>query len=129
VFSYFPADFEVPGVPGVAGPEFGILSATTALRRANFVNTLLFTGIRPSTTNTNAPVGTSLKIDSLYPVASDATRLVDEVNLRLLGGSVSASMRTSMITAVSAVSAFNPKLRIQQAIYLAATSSQFQVQR
>jgi hypothetical protein len=34
-----------------------------------------------------------------------------------------------MITAVSAVSPFNPKLRIQQAIYLAATSSQFQVQR
>jgi hypothetical protein len=130
VFSYFPADFEVPGNPGLAGPEFGILSATTALRRANFVNTMVFTGIaRTTLTNTNAPNGTSLTIDGLYPLASNAAALVDEINLRLLGGTASPSMRTSMITGVSAVSALNPKLRIQQAIYLAATSSQFQVQR
>jgi len=130
VFSYFPADFQVPGSPGVAGPEFGILSATTALRRANFVNTMVFTGITKTTgTNTNAPLGTSLTLGGLYPLASDPAALVDEVNLRLLGGSVSASMRSSMITAVTTVSSLNPKLRIQQAIYLAATSSQFQVQR
>jgi hypothetical protein len=130
VFSYFPADFEVPGVPGVAGPEFGILSATTALRRANFVNTMVFTGIPPTTgTNTNAPLGTALNIDALYPLATDVPRLVDEVNMRLMGGMASASMRTSMITAVNAVPLVNTKLRIQQAIYLAATSSQFQVQR
>jgi hypothetical protein len=130
VFSYFPADFEVPGLPGVVGPEFGILSATTALRRANFVNTMVFTGIARSTgTNTNAPNGTSLNLDTLYPLAADANQLVDEVNLRLLGGNVSASMRTRMITAVGAVPVLSSKLRIQQAIYLAATSSQFQVQR
>jgi hypothetical protein len=130
VFSYFPADFEVPGLPGVAGPEFGILSATTALRRENFVNTMVFNGIAKTTgTNTNAPLGTSLNIDSLYSLGSDAAGLVDTVNMRLFGGGVSPSMRTSMITAVSAVSPFNPKLRAQTAIYLAATSSQFQVQR
>jgi len=130
VFSYFPADFEVPGLPGVAGPEFGILSATTALRRENFVNTMVFNGIAKTTgTNTNAPLGTSLNVDSLYPLGSDAASLVDTVNMRLFGGAVSPSMRTSMITAVNAVSPFNPKLRAQQAIYLAATSSQFQVQR
>jgi len=130
VFSYFPFDFEVPGMPGVAGPEFGILSASTSLRRANFVNLLAFTGIlRSSGTNTNAPNGTSLSLGALYGLASDPTLLVDEVNMRLLGGGASASMRTSMIQAVSAVAATNPKLRIQQAIYLAATSSQFQVQR
>jgi uncharacterized protein (DUF1800 family) len=130
VFSYFPADFEVPGAPGVLGPEFGILSATTALRRANFVNTILFTGIPPSTgTNTNAPLGTALNLDALYALATDVPRLVDEVNMRLLGGSASPSMRGSIITAVNAVPISNPKLRIQQAIYLAATSSQFQVQR
>jgi uncharacterized protein (DUF1800 family) len=130
VFSYFPADFEVPGQPGVAGPEFGILSATTALRRANFVNTMVFTGIARTTgTNTNAPLGTSLDFAPLYLLASNPAGLVDEVNMRLLGGNVSASMRTSMITAVSAVPPPSPLLRIQQAIYLAATSSQFQVQR
>jgi hypothetical protein len=34
-----------------------------------------------------------------------------------------------MINAVTAVPVTNPKLRIQQAIYLAASSSQFQVER
>jgi hypothetical protein len=34
-----------------------------------------------------------------------------------------------MITAVAAVPMTNPRLRVQQAIYLAATSHQFQVQR
>ncbi len=38
VFSYFPPDYEAPGAGGLLGPEFGILSATTALGRANFVN-------------------------------------------------------------------------------------------
>jgi uncharacterized protein (DUF1800 family) len=129
VFSYFPADFEVPGEPGVAGPEFGILSATTALRRANFVNTVVFSGIPRSQSNTSAPSGTSLNIDALYGVAWDPASLVDEVCLRLFGGQAVAAMRSSIIGAVAAVPSTNPKLRIQQAIYLAASSSQFQVQR
>jgi len=130
VFSYFPADFEVPGHIGLAGPEFGLLSATTALRRANFVNTIVFNGIQPNTgANPNAPLGTSLTLAPLYPLAGDPARLVDEVCMRLLHGSASSQMRTSMITAVNAVPVSNPRLRVQQAIYLAATSSQFQVQR
>jgi uncharacterized protein (DUF1800 family) len=130
VFSYFPFDYEVPGHIGLAGPEFGILSATTALRRANFVNTIVFNGIQPNTgANPNAPVGTSLTLLNLYTLAGDPPRLVDEVNMRLLNGAATTQIRTSMITAVAAVPMTNPRLRVQQAIYLAATSHQFQVQR
>src|SRR6266545_80919 len=39
VFSYFPADFALPGTNLVA-PEFGILDTSTTYQRANFVNTL-----------------------------------------------------------------------------------------
>lgn len=130
VFSYFPADYEVPGHLGLGGPEFGILSATTALRRANFVNTMVFTGITVSTgTTPNAPFGTSLTLTPFYPLAGDPAALVDEVNMLLLHGAENPQLRSSMITAVTAVPVTNPKLRIQQAIYLAATSSQFQVER
>src|SRR6185503_9781469 len=39
VFSYFPADFNLPGTDLLA-PEFGILDTSTTYARANFVNTL-----------------------------------------------------------------------------------------
>jgi hypothetical protein len=130
VFSYFPADYEVPGHVGLGGPEFGILSATTALRRANFVNTMVFTGITVSTgTNPNTPLGTSLNFGPFYSLAGDPAALVDQVNMLLLHGAETPQLRSSMITAVGAVPMTSTKLRIQQAIYLAATSSQYQVQR
>ena len=58
VFSYFSPFNGVPGGGGLRGPEFGLLSTSTALARANFVNTLVFT--RRSTSSANAPNGTSL---------------------------------------------------------------------
>jgi hypothetical protein len=42
VFSYFPADFNLPGTDLLA-PEFGILDTSTTYARANFINTLFFT--------------------------------------------------------------------------------------
>ena len=55
VFSYFSPATVVAGTPGVRGPEFGLFSTSTALRRLNFVNTIVFTGIGVSA---NAPTGT-----------------------------------------------------------------------
>jgi hypothetical protein len=45
----------------------------------------------------------------LFGLASDPARLVDEVNMRLLGGGASAQMRTSLIQAVTAVPAHEPQ--------------------
>ena len=42
----------VPGGGGLRGPEFGILSTSTALARLNFVNTIVFSRIN---VGTNAP--------------------------------------------------------------------------
>ena len=53
VFNYYPADYLAPGTP-VLGPEFGILTTVTALRRANIVNTLVFNKIPVSA---NSPAG------------------------------------------------------------------------
>src|SRR6185295_2795360 len=43
VFNYYPADYTVP-FSDVIGPEFGILTTTTAFARVNFTNTFSFTG-------------------------------------------------------------------------------------
>ena len=90
VFSYFSPGTVVPGTAGVRGPEFGILSTSTALRRLNFVNTIVFTGIAVSA---NAPSGTALDFSALQALASDPARLVDALNARLLHGTMSGEMR------------------------------------
>jgi uncharacterized protein (DUF1800 family) len=126
VFSYFPADFGLPGASGLIGPEFGILSTSTTLRRANFINTMVFSRINVST---NAPQGTSLSFDALQALAGTPSALVDEVNRLMLYNTMSPEMRNSIITAVTAVSASNPLKRARTAVYLVATSSQYQVQR
>jgi hypothetical protein len=46
-----------------------------------------------------------------------------------MGYSMSSEMRASVIQAVTAVAATNPRGRVQQAVYLVCTSSQYQVQR
>jgi uncharacterized protein (DUF1800 family) len=126
VFSYYPADFLVPGSTDLLGPEFGILSATTALKRANFVNTMVFGSIG---TSTNAPNGTSLDLSKLQTLSANPEALVTELNRALMHGSMSSQMQSAIVTAVSAVSSSNTLLRAQQALYLVATSSQFQTQR
>jgi hypothetical protein len=126
VFSYYPADYVVPGYSTLLGPEFGILSTASSLRRANFVNTIVFSGIN---TSTNAPNGTSLDLSGLQALAGTPSALVDEVNRILMYNTMSAEMRNSIITAVTAVSSSNPTKRARTAVYLVATSAQYQVQR
>jgi uncharacterized protein (DUF1800 family) len=125
VFSYFPADYGLPGAAGLLGPEFGILGTSTSLRRANFINTIVFSTIAVSS---NAPRGTAIDLSALQALASNPTALVDEVNRIMMHNTMSAEMRNSIITAVTAVSATNTLKRARTAVYLVATSSQYQVQ-
>ena len=126
VFSYYSPSFVVPGTGTVAGPEFALLTATTSVNRANFVNTMVFATIPVSG---NAPAGTSLDFSRLQALAGNPSGLVDELNRLLMHGSMSAGMKNSIVTAVQAVPASNTLQRARQAVYLVATSSQYQVER
>jgi uncharacterized protein (DUF1800 family) len=126
VFSYFSPSTVIPGTAGVRGPEFGIFSTSTALRRDNFVNTMVFSRIA---TSANAPAGTSIDLAPYQALASNPGQLVDALNTLLLHGTMSTEMRNSIVTAVSAVAASNPLKRARTAIYLITTSSQYQVER
>jgi uncharacterized protein (DUF1800 family) len=126
VFSYFSPSAVVSGTAGVRGPEFAILSTSSAVRRANFVNTLVFSRIAVSA---NAPAGTALDFAPLVPLANNPVALVDALNEQLLHGSMSPAMRDSIVTAVTAVSPSNGLKRVRTAVYLLLTSSQYQVER
>lgn len=123
VFSYYPPDYIVPGSGGWLGPEFGIISTSTVMERANSVNTLL-NGIPTSTPN--GPSGTALDVSSLQALAANPAALVDELNRLLLHGTMSTEMRDALITSVAAIASAN---RARHAVYLVVTSQQYQVQR
>jgi hypothetical protein len=128
VFNYYSPDYIVPGT-GLNGPEFGIMTTGTAIARANFVNTMIFSRINISA---SAPLGTSINLADMQALAaSDASgnKLMDALNQKMMHGAMSAQMRNTILTAVQAVASTSPLDRAKQAIYLIATSSQYQVQR
>jgi len=136
VFSYYQPGYEVPGTK-ILGPAFGILSTTTTLRRANDINTLVFNGVTPNATPTAAspdrPRGTSVDISDLEALAGNPVDVVNALDRLLLHGTMNPQMRTSIITAMNTINDANTttrnQKRAQTAVYLVATSSQYDIQR
>ena len=135
VFSYYQPGYEVPGTK-ILGPAFGILSTSTTLRRANNINTLIYTGVSSNTTpvqSPDRPRGTSVDLSNLEAVSANPGSMLDYLNDLMLHGTMSTDMRNSIITAVSAVNdadtTVRARKRAQMAAYLVATSSQYDIQR
>jgi uncharacterized protein (DUF1800 family) len=128
VFNYYSPDYVIPGT-SLLGPEFNIMTTGTAISRANFVNTMVFSRVNVSEV---APLGTAIDLTEMQALATaDATgnQLLDALNQKMMRGAMPTAMRNTILTAVQAVAANMPLARAQQAIYLIATSSQYQVQR
>jgi len=136
VFSYYQPGYEVPGTK-ILGPAFGILSTSTTLRRANDINTLVYSGVATNTTPTAAnpdrPRGTSIDISNLEALAGNPGDVADALNPLLFHGTMSTQVRTSLITAMNAINdvtiATRNQKRARVAVYLATTSSQYDIQR
>ncbi|MFY9552034.1 MAG: DUF1800 family protein [Thermoanaerobaculia bacterium] len=130
VFSYFPQSyFAPPASAGVLGPEFGIMNAKTSLKRANFLNQMTFWGGIPVDLNDDTPYGLSIDLSELALLAPNPSNLVDRLNRLLLHGTMSDELRSSIVAAVNTVDPADPARRAQQALYLVAVSSQYQIQR
>ena len=81
----------------------------------------------------NRPSGTWLDLSFLEPLAAgNALTLVSELNLRLLHGAMSDSLKATVMGALATMPATtNAQLlaRVQEATYLIGTSAEFQVRR
>jgi len=121
VFNFYSPLYVIPGTTTV-GPEFQLLTTATALARANFVNTFVF--------GTSLGTGATVSFASYGTEASNPTALLASLNTLMLHGTMSASMQTSILTAMQAVPAGATQALVQAetAIYLIATSSAYQVQ-
>jgi len=128
VFSYYRPNYIIPNTT-LLGPEFNIQSSAAAIQRANFANTVVFSRIG------SPPGGTVIDLSGLQARSTaDVTgaALVDELNRLLMHETMSAEMRTKIlqtITALPSSTAANHLQRARWALYLVATSSQYQVAR
>jgi hypothetical protein len=128
VFNYYAPDYTVPGT-ALNGPEFGIMTTGTAIARANFVNSITFNRVA---VGTNTLTGTSIDLSEMQAIAAADTssnQLLDALNAKLMHGTMSSQMKNTILTAVQAVPATDTLNRARTAIYLVASSSQYQVQR
>ena len=117
VFNYFPPDYEIGGT-NLNAPEFGIYSPATAMRRLDFLNSLIF--------NRNVS-GVTTDLTSWVQLAANPQKLLDAVNMTCYGGAMPVAVRTSILSAVT--SAATATAKAQTALYLAAAANVFSVQQ
>jgi len=125
VFNHYPPDYLVPGT-SLIGPEFALQNASTYINRDNVANQLVFGTIAPLATYPGA-TGTQPDWSALSTVAGSAAALIDRLDALLLHGTMSATMRSGLATAINAST--DPLTRAKTAYYLVVTSSDYQVER
>ena len=127
VFNYYAPGYQIPGTSDL-GPEFGIQDTTTALARANFLYQLVYGGGAAPDPTVTASIGTTLDLSSLQ-AAADADSLVEQLNQLLLHGTLSPEAHAIIVQAVNTLAAGDTTNRARMAVYLLASSLQYQVER
>jgi uncharacterized protein (DUF1800 family) len=139
VFNFFPPSYAIPGetscagsgTPQCLGPEFNIQSTATSLARVNFAQEVVF---HQMPTNADRPMGTWLDENTLTSLPTDDPQvLVDTLNAQMMHGSMATNMNARLFNAVSAITDPDPTLqalnRAREAVYLIATSAEYNVER
>jgi uncharacterized protein (DUF1800 family) len=139
VFNFFPPSYAIPGertcgVSGLdqcLGPEFNIESTATSLARVNFAQEVVF---HQMGTNVDRPTGTWIDESTLTSLPTDVPQvLVDTLNTQMMHGSMTTAMNARLVSAVAGVTDPDPTVqalkRAREAVYLIATSSQYNVER
>jgi uncharacterized protein (DUF1800 family) len=138
VFSYYPPDNVLAGssggncgtsaVPQFCAPEFAIQSTSTSLAHINMIYDFAYHRMPLNTRD--RPLGTWIDTAQYEPeAAGDATALMNDLNMRLMHGSMSPALYASVQSAVQAIDPSNLTARVQEAFYLIASSSEYMVER
>jgi uncharacterized protein (DUF1800 family) len=114
VFSYFSPQNRIQG--GLLGPEFQIYSTQTASDRADVISTALYGSLDKTTTLNLAPFAAQ---------AANPDSLIASIANVFLHGGMSASLTQAVTDAAAA--ATTAKAKAQAALYVALTSSEYQV--
>ena len=146
VFNFYEPDYQPPGDlqnDGLFAPEFQIANETTAMTSANELWNRVWAGYSTSGSGTFTTPTTSayLTIADLIPLVSGANSsgpaaydlFLDELNLRLFGGGMSAETRATLKNflkfGVSETGSNRATIQVLSTIHLALLSPEFLIQR
>jgi uncharacterized protein (DUF1800 family) len=117
VFNYYSPFTRIPG-GAAAGPEFQLLTPSTAVLRANWVIGTLVSQLGP---------GVSVDLTPFAELGSNDTALAGAIDLAFYGGQMPTEVRSAIKTAIDATP--DPGVRAFDALFLGATANEFQVQQ
>jgi uncharacterized protein (DUF1800 family) len=127
VFNFFRPHYSPPGLlteHGLVGPAFQITDSYSSVSLPNQLWDWTLDGLRLYDNYQFAPDYTPL-----LALAANPPALLDEVNLLLCGGGMSAATRDAILAAVQQVAPYDSLTRVRLATYLAATCPEGAVQR
>jgi uncharacterized protein (DUF1800 family) len=122
VFNYYAPNTGVQGT-NLMGGEFQIYTPDAAVMRANLVTSLFSAWASP--VQTYGP-GTTVDLTSYETLANNPAQLVAALDLTLTHGTMPASMKSTIITAVAGETGGDLR-RVQRGIYLILTSGFYNV--
>ncbi len=131
VFNFYQPDYQQPGVIADANlysPEFQILNESTITSVANNLKTYsMDSWIGMTSAPNNRPL---LDLAPLTAFGTNYAGMVDEANKRMMYGSMSSGMRTTLINAVTFMASnISASERARSIIYLVAISPEYAIQR
>lgn len=129
VFNFYTPFYAPPGEiadNGLVGPEFQIINESTVATAANDLTARSNAYIGNSS---NTPETIAIDISSLTAIANDANALADQIDHDLLYGSMSASMKASLVEMINAIPASSAVTRAQAALQLTLISPEFAIQK
>ena len=126
VFNFFSPDYQLPGEiaeSGLSSPELQILTETTAITSANFLQRAVFDFIGPADNKI------TLDLKREEALAVDAAKLVDHLDMVLMSSSMSVRMRKLLTNAIQKIPSSDRAARARTAIYLVINSPEYVVQK
>ncbi|MCW5559286.1 MAG: DUF1800 family protein, partial [Verrucomicrobiae bacterium] len=127
VFNFFRPNYQPPGLmaaAGLVGPAFQITDSYSSISFPNQLWTIVEQGFVRNGDYVFAP-----DYSELLAIADNAEALLDEVNLLLCGGGMSASTRQVLRESLEQVAPYDRLMRVHLAVYLAVSCPEGAVQR
>jgi uncharacterized protein (DUF1800 family) len=119
VFNYFPPSYVIPQTTDNA-PEFDLENTGSVVPRLNFADRIIH----------NTANGPAIDLSATSPfgkLAGNPAQLVDYLGTIFMHSQMPTNMRTALIDTITAIPATDLQGRVQVAVYLVVTSSQFKI--
>ncbi|HVJ62450.1 MAG TPA: DUF1800 family protein, partial [Tahibacter sp.] len=129
VFNFYEPDYQQPGPiedAGLYSPEFQIINESSTYTISNALYDVSF---RYFVGMTNPPTDRPLLIVDEVSAQPNATAMVDLVNTRMMYGSMSTNMRTTLINMLNFMNGATASEKARSLIHITAISPEFATQR